>query len=322
MLALEMGPRLFASAMSQSGALTVSTAPLDPALSNFRKALIEARDVLDTFVFAYPITASGKHDLWQRVRSGINAGYTAIGDFQDTGHVVCSPAVVSASRNKCLAWLASFLSDAQRYNYSSLFTDADPVKMYDRPVGELSDKYWRAINATPSPTLSGLMNLATLLTGMLDVLIAQLPAVQQITALYEAAQVNTLHEYKKQIRAVQTLYSWYPSLWNISGTDPSERVTYLDQALANVTAMYRAFDFTHTLALQPVFYASRGEELLFRASAVVAQLAWVRLSRQIIDTAWREQLLLLKAFVVTSEPLHLPGLTHGRVWRTVCRARP
>src|ERR1700761_6917330 len=96
-MALEIGPSLFAKAMEQNGSLDYTTSPHNSALSSFRKALLDARDVLDIFAFAYPLP-SAKHvtDPWLRVRDDLNVGYTCIGDFQDLAHVSCPESVLSA----------------------------------------------------------------------------------------------------------------------------------------------------------------------------------------------------------------------------------
>lgn len=310
-LALAAGPILFADTLALNASLNATTAPNDPYLSAFRKSLIAARDVLDIFVFAYPTPANDKHgknaslDLWARVRNDINFGYTAIGDYQDLNNIIDpEESVVEAMRNTCITWRDAFLANVEQYNYSSLFTSADiSGAIYTRPQSELSLKYWGNCNQKPSSALSGIENIAVLFSCMIDELSAQLPVVQALTQMYVLDQVTVLHDYKKQLRALRTLSNWYPSLWNVTTL---QQQTYQNYTAGNISLVYNGFGLVHGLAVQPLYYATYGPLLDFRASALAAQTAFRALNTQLTTVCWAEQLALAQALIISTEAAPVP----------------
>lgn len=78
-LALKSGPTAFNKSLGLLNTLNETTMP--DFVRPLRKSLLVIRNILDLFIFAYPLQ-SEKNDTFHVLRKDVNDGYTFVGNFQ------------------------------------------------------------------------------------------------------------------------------------------------------------------------------------------------------------------------------------------------
>jgi hypothetical protein len=99
-------------------------------VSQTRKALLKTRDLLDIFGPVYPNNHNhenkqDKEDTWLALRSYLDDGYTAIGEFLDLvhSHVHYSPKRLNTRRNQVLDWNRAFEAKFRHDHHSNHHDD-------------------------------------------------------------------------------------------------------------------------------------------------------------------------------------------------------
>ncbi|KAG2488514.1 hypothetical protein HYH03_013017 [Edaphochlamys debaryana] len=158
----------------------------------------------------------GRHDLWFQVREDLDAGYEALGDFQDLDHslVEYNETDVEAKRAVCLDWQATLANNSATYHYLGFVRNGvDPHTLYEHK--HASRLFWGYHGTRPSTGLSGRENLKRLLRdSQLQLLLDSYPAVLALGPddLLEDPGHSTFHNFRKLLRSILSVLSFFPEL--------------------------------------------------------------------------------------------------------------
>jgi hypothetical protein len=273
--------------------LNNASVPLSSGLGDLRDALLDIRDVLDIFPQAYPIWASSQADNWVVMRALLNDGYTFIGDYQDLHRVTPSPATQQGMLNGLLHWKSRFENASVDYHFEDYFEKPDPTVLWFRNTSELSYIFWGNTTVRPSSNLSGIQNIALLAGAQIQHLRERyfvLRSFENLTTNYNA---NYMHDYKKQLRALQQVSShWYPSVLNTTSK-------YYNLLSDQSAACYAALVQTHSFVIPFLFYEAHGPSDELANAEIALDSSWATLKTWYSTNAWPDVLNLYDALLTT-----------------------
>jgi hypothetical protein len=273
--------------------LNNASVPLSNGLEDLRDALLDIRDVLDIFPQAYPIWASSQADNWVVMRAALNDGYTLIGDYQDLHRVTPSPATQEAMLNGLLRWKNEFENASVQYHFQDYLQNPDPTLLWFRNTSELSYIFWGNTTARPSSNLTGIENIALLAGAQIQHLRERYFVLRSFENLTTDDNANYMHDYKKQLRALQQVSSkWYPSVLNTTSK-------YYNLLSDQSDACYAALVQTHSFVIPFLFYEAHGPADELANAEIALDSSWATLKTWFSANAWPDVLHLYDALLIT-----------------------
>jgi len=186
-----------------------------------RNFVRDVRDCIDLFAFAYPksfpsaVSKQKNDDAFLELRPDLDDGYELIVDFRDLTYVNVSDKVVKKRRDAVLAWNASFAKHTVKHSYSQYVASPELTKLVLRPLHDLSSYYWGACDVIPQLNLTGMQNIALLERCLLKKAEKNYKTVYDLlkTVPLKAKEQETLHAYRKTIRAILAVYEFFPAVF-------------------------------------------------------------------------------------------------------------
>lgn len=250
-LAREYVPKQYARVLDLLPNLTSTTLPSE--VKELRVSLLQIRNLLDVFVFAYPPGHKNKtgRDLWYRTRRCFDEGYEVLGKFQDLAHslVEYNDTDVIATRQPCLDWQQDLRETADEYDYQQYLSSPSVYQIYQRPLSCLSHLFWDG-TFTPDHDLTGFQNLAKLQDIMLSKLTSQYDSVCALTEVYAEAEHLVFHDFRKRMRTIYDVADLFPEMFR---SDASLHLDILWQT-------FKKFGSVNDEIFAYQFYADRDEK--------------------------------------------------------------
>jgi len=219
-MAAQILPPQWAIMMEGVGNVTINLRPGADAHA-YRDWFFAARNFLDVFIYAYPVVKvkssptmhSSKNDLAQVIRDDLADGFVLIGDFNDLQFVNYTEKDRLDRLLPLLQWKASFLANDQKYQYTAFIGNVSTTSLTMRKKSDLSYEFWGSTKAEPSLSLTGIQNLALLVSGQVLSEIQRYPTVFNLTDIWKESNIGVMHDYRKLSRAGFYVYNFeFPSV--------------------------------------------------------------------------------------------------------------
>jgi len=167
-----------------------------------RGPIADARTVLDIFAYAYPLSTNHDNttDVYLLLVADLTDGHFTLGEYSDLGSVNYTAKEKAKLLAKCLAWKATYEKHSAKYDYPSFVNAPSNTTLYHRKKHVLSGHFWGNVKHTPSPTLTGIQNIALLQDGQLQQLIDQYSTFHHYTNVWNKAVHKQFHNYRKDMR--------------------------------------------------------------------------------------------------------------------------
>jgi len=147
--------------------LTPSLQPDDPLIKSIRAAVGNVRNLVDIFVYAYPIVQIGKvTDVIVALINDVQTGWTYLGAYHDLKNVNYTEPTRRSRMNDVQNWLNRFKANTANLNYNFQLANVSKSEFFERPKDEVSYLYWGWSGLTPRKNDTGIQNIAVLLDGM------------------------------------------------------------------------------------------------------------------------------------------------------------
>mmetsp|Transcript_9653 Transcript_9653/g.23968 ORF Transcript_9653/g.23968 Transcript_9653/m.23968 type:complete len:415 (-) Transcript_9653:442-1686(-) len=224
------GPAVYKAIQLLPTILTKDSGPGD--VKQLRFALLEARELLDIFSFAFslptrtsddmgaweadasnqPELARAK-DIWLKLRHDLDEGYEVIGDFQDLAHSLVEYNATDAAQKLavCLEWQSRFLANDQAWNYVQYAASPSHGTLYRHT--HMSKLFWGYKHHLPQYNKTGLQNLGVMVR---DCQLAQLndnyTRLLSLETIWEEPEHGQFHLFRKLIRSVIGVLQFFPQL--------------------------------------------------------------------------------------------------------------
>jgi len=162
-------------------------------------------------------------------------------------------------------------------------------KVFYRPSTELSAYYWEYVNVYPQLFLSGLDNIAMLEHGLLQIALEKYNEVQNLSHIYQKAAHTFFHDYRKLIRSVTTVPSYFQVFNTTECVDGAEQV---------IDKLYKKFGSINDEIVAYDYYVKHGESSKAQHEEEVIDSDWSDLQSWMETSAVSDQLACLLANLV------------------------
>lgn len=240
---------------------------LPTEVKTLRITILEVRDLLDIFAFAYSPGKSGR-DLWSYLRSDLDEGYESLGSFQDLAHslVEYNETDVVVGRDRCLEWKSKFQGNLYTYDYSTYLSSPSLDTLHQRSKTHVSSLFW-GNHVRPSADLTGLQNMAKLAYRQLSLVLGSYDEVVALEHVYRRKVHDVFHEFRKLLRSVLATTSLFPEIVRPDAQQPP--LVLLFQA-------FKGFGSVNDAIFAYDFYKSRDKDKAKDAKQKV-ESGWARL---------------------------------------------
>ena len=215
---------VYLQALSQLDSLHATILPHEA--KDIRKEIVEVRDMIDLFAYAYP---SMEPDFLTIFREALDEGYEAIGDFKDLYDAMGGKPDLDESeaadpkafdynmkkvkklRTEVFEWRENFYTRFPQDFVVNFFNS--PLSSYDnRDKDDLSKFYWGGVKSEPNGKNTGYENLGRLLRSQLKIAVADFDQLVALDELTDHKKAIAFHDYRKRIRVVLKVLGYFPAI--------------------------------------------------------------------------------------------------------------
>lgn len=287
---------IYSQVTEEIGSLDKNTLPYET--KQLRKDIVQVRDLLDIFVYAFPSAEKESKDIGLILRDDLDVGYETIGSFKDLFDVQASETndlrpeeavydkeILKERREQVLKWKKTFLDRDQQAIYVDYLRHPDSG-FSKRKKDSLSRFYWGAVSFRPDADLSGIENVRLLTIGLLNKAEEDERETRKLKALVGFHEHEIFHDFRKRIRSVIKILNLFPTL---NPTD--ERAKSALAVLIEIVDRYGQVNDRIVALLQ-----ARAEKQKKKEEKIEKELqkAWNDLLEWQRDSEVREQIALLK----------------------------
>jgi len=200
--------------------LIPSLQPDSLTVKAIRTAVGNVRNLVDIFIYAYPIVRVGMvADVVLVLVNDVQTGWSQIGAYHDLSNVNYTEAERQSAMATLQKWLAHFKQNFADLKYDAFVRSASKDQFYDRPHSEISYLYWGWSTMTPRKNDTGLENIAVLLDGMWQVEQQNFHVIINLPDMWNnVSQENFFHNFRKIIRSAIYAINLFPQAYAVNYT--------------------------------------------------------------------------------------------------------
>lgn len=214
-LAQQMLPCYYSKMMSGLAVITDDVMP-DQIYSE-RKAILEARDLMDVFSPVYPpstSSASDDDDMWMVLRSYLDDGYTVLGDFQDlyASHANYTSEYFDILQGLVLTWNVEFETFRETHDIPTYLSASPSLTSKHFSHDKESKLFWRRVEKLPRGNDLATDSLHILGAEQVHTTFQYMKKIAPLTSVLDTVGHAQYHEVRKLLRSLLDEYKLFGTL--------------------------------------------------------------------------------------------------------------
>jgi hypothetical protein len=189
-----------------------------------RKDIGNFKLLLDTFVFVLDDKGLGGDDSWEKLRSDLDEGYEVYGNYKDLYDTAQTTEGEIDSEEKeelgelAMEWTEDYLKFESEKDVFQYLADTQ-VDFVKRKKKNLPKYLWKKTRSKPKKYLSGVDNLRLLISNLCWQGNEDLKELYDVKDLTDYESEETFHDWRKSLRNVLKLVSFFPKLNSFVNND-------------------------------------------------------------------------------------------------------
>jgi len=197
--------------------------PSDHAVKVTRDAFGFGRDLLNMFIYAYPIVPDPNNkdrEVALKILEDMQNAWTIIGHYKDLHNKPYTKKDQEQRMNDCVNAIATFQKHRKEMDYDTFITKPKLKSIVSRPKSELSYLYWGWSPATvvPQANLTGIENIAIMLGGMWGVQLRDFSFILALPNVFNATEHHEFHDFRKIGHSSFVVIENFPQVYPVPQT--------------------------------------------------------------------------------------------------------